>query len=172
MIREPEQEREKPSAVITLPPKPEVEGREVNMDTEAPEPIRSWRYIREESEAPAGRENTSSCLPASFRTISRNFYTSVLSLHGTFGNSTGRVRRNGKELRKQQKNGENWDLEWEHHEHEEGQGLGLHGPGICHAGLGRKKCGSQRRQGEHTAPEDLVCMEGQGERIGDAVGTK
>ena len=46
----------------------------------------------------------------------------MLGLNGTYGTSTGRVRRNSKELRKQQENGVIRDLE---REHEEGQGHGL-----------------------------------------------
>ena len=66
MIWEPEQVREDPSAVPNLTPEPEAKGGEEKTDTGAPkstknllEERRSWRYIREELEALAGRENAS-----------------------------------------------------------------------------------------------------------------
>ena len=43
---EPEQEKEEPSAVINLMLELEVEGREGNKDTEAPESTRNFRDQR------------------------------------------------------------------------------------------------------------------------------
>ena len=87
----------------------------------------------------------------------------MLGLDGTYGTSTGRVRQNGKELRKQQENGEIRDLEWEH---VEGQREGLHRPGTRHPGLGGRNVVQGRGRG-HKALEDLIFTKGQGEMIRD-----
>ena len=67
--------------------------------------------MREDSEAPAGRENASSCRAASFPTRSRKHDTSELSQHEICDTNTERASHSKKRLREKQGHNKNWDLE-------------------------------------------------------------
>ena len=80
--------REEPSAITNHTLEPEAEGGARKTEKEAPEwarnlleKRRSWRYTREDSGAPTGMENASSCQAASSPTSSRDHNISELSQH-------------------------------------------------------------------------------------------
>ena len=125
IILEPEQVREKLSAVTNRTLKPEAEGGAGKTKTEAPESTRnfldkimSWRKMREEPEALAGRERVSSCQPASFLTRSRELNISEPDYHEICGTNTERASRSGERLREHQEHGKNWDQEKKNKEYE------------------------------------------------------
>ena len=67
--------------------------------------------MREEPEAPAGREKACSGRPASFPTRSRELDTSELDHHEICGTNTKRASQSDKRLKEQQEHRENCDQE-------------------------------------------------------------
>ena len=120
--------------------------------------------MREDSGAPSGRENASSCRAASFRTRSREHDTSELSLHEICDTNTERVSQSDKRLREQQGHCEKWDQELKNGEGKKRLEGGRRERNTHLPGLGRKRHDSWQRR-KKQALKNLVSMEGEGERI-------
>ena len=109
---EPEQVILEPSAVRSLTPAAEDEAEAGKTETEALESTRNWRednlslrLTREELVEPAGRENASTHLPASFPTKNKVHDTSGPGHHDSDGTNKGKVSWNGVRSKQVAENG-------------------------------------------------------------------